>query len=156
MNGEITIEQVDPGDGTLIRLIARWYLREWDAPVGKTVRRLSGQPDEDSLFHLVLRLDGEVVATGGLFNEVNIYNVHPRFRRYRPWVGLLYTREEFRGRGFGGMLLNEIEHRAQELGLSRLYLYTFTAESLYKRCGWTVMDRVPYKGHETAVMKKSI
>jgi len=156
MSDEITIGTLDPREEELIRKIARWYLDEWDAPIERSVERLSSQPDENTLFQLVLRLDGKAVATGGLCNEVNMYNVHPRFREYRPWVGLLYTHEAYRGRGFGEMLLKEIERRAKELGFARIYLYTFTAESLYKRCGWTVMDRVPYKGHETAVMEKSI
>lgn len=155
-NPEISIEPLDPSDGELIETIAGWYDEEWNAPVEKTVRRLTRQPDEDTLFQLVVYVDDKAVATGGLCNEVNLYNVHERFKAFRPWVGLLYTEEAHRRRGYGTMLLEEIERRAREIGLDTIYLYTFTAESMYKRCGWTEMDRVPYKEHDTAVMQKSL
>lgn len=156
MNDNLTIGKLDAGDRKLILKIAGWYYKEWNTPVEKTVRRLSSQPDEDTLFQLVLTFNGEAVAAGGLCNEVTIYSEYDRFRKYSPWVALLYTHRDYRNRGFGRILLEEIERRAKDLHLSKIYLYSFTAVSLYKRCGWIVMDRVMYKGHETAVMEKHL
>ena len=59
-------------------------------------------------------------------------------------------------KGFGTMLLNQIEHCAKERGLTKIYLYTFTAESLYRRCGWKELDRVMYKDHDTVIMEKML
>lgn len=87
---------------------------------------------------------------------MNIYKVHKKLKRFNPWVGLLYTQKEYRNKGLATMLLNQIAQCAKEFDLKKIYLYTFTAESLYERCGWTVIERVFYKDHDTAVMEKRL
>ncbi|MGD8426824.1 MAG: GNAT family N-acetyltransferase [Balneolaceae bacterium] len=154
MDSEIKIEKLDPSDEDSIRKIAHWYFDEWDTPIEKTLWRLSNQPSQDTLFQLVLSSNQKVVATGGLCNNVNIYKVHPRLKKFSPWIGLLYTQKEYRNNGLGTMLLKEIERCAAENDLNKIYLYTFTAESLYQRGGWKEIDRVMYKDHDTAVMEK--
>ena len=42
------------------------------------------------------------------------------------------------------------------MGLPAIYLYTFTAESLYTKCGWKTIDKVSYKGYGTVIMQKEI
>jgi GNAT superfamily N-acetyltransferase len=156
MNRNIKISKLDPTAQELIQKIANWYFNEWNTPIEKTISRLSNQPGHDTIFQLVLALENEVVATGGLCNTVNIYHVHPKLKAYKPWVALLYTQEDYRNRGYGELLLNQIEDSAKEIGLTKIYLYTFTAESLYRRCGWREIDRVSYKGHDTVVMEKKL
>lgn len=152
---DIQIEPLDPADRASIRTIAGWYYDEWATPVEATVRRLTRRPGGDPIVHLVLRAGNRLAATGGLCREVNLFRVHERFRAFRPWVGQLYTHEAFRNRGYGGRLLARIEREAADRRLETLYLYTFTAESLYRKCGWKTIERVPYKGRDTAVMKKT-
>lgn len=156
MVSEIKIEKLDPSDEDLIQKIAQWYFDEWDTPIEKTVRRLSNQPSQDTLFQLVLSSNQKVVATGGLGNKVNIYKVHPKLKKFSPWIGLLYTQKEYRNKGFGSILLKEIERCAIEKDLKKIYLYTFTAESLYQRLGWKEIERAMYKDHDTAVMEKNL
>lgn len=154
MDTEITIRKLDPSETGLIRKIAKWYFDEWDTPIEKTIRRLASQPGDDVLFQLIMILGNEMVATGGLCHEVNLLKVHPQFNHLKPWVALLYTEKGFRNRGLGKRLLEEIECCAGEMGLSRIFLYTFTAESLYRRCGWRQIGRAPYKGQDTVVMER--
>lgn len=45
---------------------------------------------------------------------------------------------------------------ARQPGFARYYLFTFTAESLYRRLAWQEMDRVDYHGHDAAVMYKDL
>jgi GNAT superfamily N-acetyltransferase len=156
MAPKITITKLDPTDKDLILKIANWYYEEWNTPIEKTIRRLTNQPNGDVLFQLVLAKDNEVVATGGLCNNVNILKVHEKLRKFKPWLALLYTAKDYRNQGLGKMLLEQIERCAKEEKLSKIYLYTFTAESLYRRCGWKQIDRVHYKGHDTVVMEKGI
>ena len=82
--------------------------------------------------------------------------MHPKFLKFKPWVALLFTTEEKRNQGFGEKLLFRIEDIANYLGLKELYLHTFTAEKLYLKNNWQSFDRVEYKGHITAAMKKEI
>lgn len=156
MDMKIKIAHLDPSNEEVIQKIAQWYFEEWDTPIEKTIRRLSNQSGNDILFQLVIVLNQKVVATGGLCNTVNIYNVHPKLQKFRPWIGLLYTQKEYRNKGLGTMLLKEIERNAKEKNLNKLYLYTYTAQSLYGRHGWREIDNVMYKDHDTAVMEKII
>jgi GNAT superfamily N-acetyltransferase len=152
----ITIRPLDAGETEVIRQIACWYETEWGTPVEKTIQRLSNVPGKDVIFHLVLRMDDEVVAAGGLWNDVNIFGFHEKLKKFRPWVAAIYTQESYRNRGLGSLMLEHIEERAIALGLEKLYLYTYSANQLYEKYGWKPIDSVEYRGHETAVMEKLI
>lgn len=156
MESKINIEKLDPADKESILKIANWYYEEWDTPIDKIANRLSNQPGKDIIFQLVLTKGDEVVATGGLYNDVNIYRDYEKLKKFKPWVSALYTHQDYRNQGFGTMLLKRIELGARERDLDKIYLYTFTAESLYRRHGWRAFTRVMYKGHDTAVMKKNL
>ena len=80
----------------------------------------------------------------------------PELATFKPWVALLYTDKDYRNQGLGRLLLEQLEHCAQESKLSKIYLYTFTAESLYRRCGWKQIERVVYKDKDTVVMEKEL
>ncbi|MBX2843003.1 MAG: GNAT family N-acetyltransferase [Flammeovirgaceae bacterium] len=156
MEAKINIQKLNSNDLTVISKIADWYLAEWDTPRERTISRFSSQPNQDVLFQLVLSVDNKLKAAGGIAHKVEILKVHKKLIKYQPWVALLYVAKDFRNRGLGKMLLEEIEECAKEQNLKKIYLYTFTAESLYKKCGWKVIERVLYKGHNTVVMEKEI
>ncbi|UZR97680.1 GNAT family N-acetyltransferase [Chondrinema litorale] len=134
--------------------IANWYYEEWQTPVNKTVNRLMQQADSDTLVQLTITIDDELVGTGGIRNKVNILNRYESLTKYKPWISLFYIAKEYRNQGLGTILLDKLEQYAKEIKLTDLYLYTFTAESMYKRCGWKVIQRVIYKNHDTAIMQK--
>ncbi len=154
MDSEIKISQLEPDDKDSILKIAQWYFDEWDTEIDKTARRLSNQPNEGLLFQLVLTKDKEVIATGGLGYEVNLTKKHKKFTKLGPWLTLLYTEKSSRNQGLGQMVLEQIEILARQRMLKKIYLYTFTAESLYTKCGWVTIDRVNYKDQDTAIMEK--
>ena len=116
----------------------------------------TNQPNEDVLFQIVLSKENKVIATGGLCNNVGILKDYEKFNKFKPWVALLYTEKSYRNKGLGKLLLEQIEWLAKENKLSKIYVYTFTAESLYSRCGWTQIERVNYKDHDTVVMQKDL
>lgn len=152
----ITIQKLNPTDKTLINQIAQWYLSEWAIPIDTTIHRLTNVSNDDVLFQLVLSKNNIPVATGGLYNKVGLLKEHERFQKFKPWVALLYTDTNNRNQGIGQLLLNKIEDAAKETGLKKIYLFTFTAESLYIRADWKDMERVNYRGHDTVVMEKYI
>jgi GNAT superfamily N-acetyltransferase len=156
MKQNVTIRKLDASEDELILKIANWYFEEWDTPIEKTVQRLKSQPNDDTLFQLVLSVENKVVATGGLCNNVNILNVHQELGKFKPWLALLYTEKNSRNNGLGKILLEQIEKCASEEKLTDIYLYTFTAESLYKRSGWIEINSVNYKNHRTVIMKKEL
>ena len=152
----ITIREVKKNDTEIISLIASWYLQQWAIPIERTAKRLSEQQEDDIVFHLVLYKDGIPIATGGLHHKVGLLQADDRFKKYDPWVAVLYTIPEQRNSGTGSLLLKKIEDFSLKKGYETIYLYTFTAESLYVREGWKEMERVSYKGHDTVVMQKKL
>lgn len=151
---KLSISKVESTNEVLIKQIANWYLNEWAIPEERTVSRLTNHPNEDVLLQIVLNINDTPVATGGLYNNVSIHQVYPEFKTIDPWVALLYTETNYRNKGLGSLLLETIEKKAIELNYTKLYLFTFTAESLYKRNGWSIIKRVDYRGHDTAIMIK--
>jgi ribosomal protein S18 acetylase RimI-like enzyme len=67
-------------------------------------------------------------------------------QRHRADVAKLLVHRRARGRGFGAMLMQEVERRARSAGFTLLTLDTKrgdAAESLYRRQGWTEVGVVP-------------
>lgn len=152
----VHIDQLNTENKEQIETIAHWYFEEWNTPIEKTLSRLRNYPSNDVLVQLVATDKNHLLATAGLANTVNLVRKHNRFSALKPWVALLYTQEQYRQQGIGKLLLEGIEEHARSLQLSKIYLYTFTAEALYAKCGWTAIASVNYKGHETVVMEKTL
>lgn len=152
----LQICELDKNDNARITQIAQWYEDEWQSPKERTIQRLSSQPNEYLLCQLLLVQEDELLGSGALCHDPNILKVYPNLSAYGPWIAMLVTAKSKRGRGLGAFLLQALENKAIELGFSTLYLYTFTAESLYKRAGWTTFMTVDYKQHSTVVMKKEL
>ena len=70
-----------------------------------------------------------------------------------PWLGGLFVIPEWRNRGVGTMLMHRATEEARRLGVSQLYLWTHTAEALYRKLGWQVVERTNYFGKEAVVMQ---
>jgi N-acetylglutamate synthase-like GNAT family acetyltransferase len=101
-------------------------------------------------------LDGSPIATGGVYHHVGLLDAMPRLKEFQPWLALVYTLPEHRGKGYGASLCEEIQAQAKTMGTTDLFLFTYTAESLYKRLGWQQLERVELKGKDIAVMKREL
>ena len=70
-----------------------------------------------------------------------------------PWLGALLVLPEWRNRGVGTMLMHRATEEARRLKVPRLYLWTHSAEGLYRKLGWQVVERSDYCGKEAVVMQ---
>jgi GNAT superfamily N-acetyltransferase len=70
-----------------------------------------------------------------------------------PWLGGLLVLSEWRNRGVGTMLMQRATEEARRLKVPQLYLWTHTAERLYHKLGWQVVERTNYFGKEAVVMQ---
>jgi GNAT superfamily N-acetyltransferase len=145
-----------PTDRATIKLIAHWYFQEWSIPTKDTIESLAKFPNAGIPFQVVMSLGGKPIASGGLYNDVRLLTLEPRFKALGPWLAVVYTARGHRQKGFGTQLCKKIEAMAKEMGVNEIFLYTQTAESMYKRLGWVVMERIQYKGKDTAVMRKPL
>jgi len=70
-----------------------------------------------------------------------------------PWLGGLLVLPKWRNRGVGTMLMHRATEEAHRLNVPQLYLWTHSAEGLYHRLGWQVVERTNYFGKEAVVMQ---
>lgn len=147
---------VKSGDKQTIELIANWYLSEWNIAKDITIQKLSNFPENAVPFQVLMTIDDIPVATGGICEHVALLDREPRFKMYTPWLALVNTTKENRGKGYGALLCEKIQSMAKERGLKELFLFTHTAESLYKRLNWEQLERIELGGKNIVVMKKQL
>jgi GNAT superfamily N-acetyltransferase len=153
---EIKYQIVRSNDEALIQLIANWYLTEWSIPIETTIQRLSNFPASGFPFQVLMTVDDSPVATGGIYHHVALLDREPRFKRYSPWLALIYTQSQDRNKGYGKLLCEKIQNMAKEMGLHEIFLFTHTAESLYIRLGWQQLERIALNGKDIVVMKMGL
>ncbi len=73
-----------------------------------------------------------------------------------PWLGGVFVLPERRGQGIASLLVTRIIAEARELGLTELYLWTPSSESLYARHGWKVFERPSYHGLQICIMHRDL
>jgi GNAT superfamily N-acetyltransferase len=152
----ISFQKVTPYDKKLIDLIADWYLQEWNIPKEQTIQKISSFPVDSIPFQIVMTIDDVPIATGGIYDHVGLLDREPRFRIYRPWLALILTIPEYRNLGYGKLLCEKIQDISKDLGLKEIFLFTHTAESLYKRLNWQELERINLNDRHIVVMKKNL
>jgi len=70
-----------------------------------------------------------------------------------PWLGGLLVLPQWRNCGVGTMLMHRATEEARRLNVPQLYLWTHSAEGLYHKLGWQVVERTNYFGKEAVVMQ---
>jgi len=153
---ELHFKLVSSENTALIRLIAEWYAAEWNIPTEISSDKLRQLPAGNHQFQVVMYLGDKPIATGAVYNHVGIQDKMPRLNAYQHWLALVYTFPEFRQRGYGALLCEYIQEHARVLGLKELYLFTHTAESLYRRLLWEQVERIEANGKDIVVMRKTL
>lgn len=147
---------IQSNDLATFQLIAGWYLSEWNIPIDHTIQRLQTITSGNRQFQVLMTLDNIPISTGGLYDHVGLLDKEPRLKIYKNWLALVYTIPDKRRQGYGALICKFIQYHAIKLGLDSIYLFTDTAEPLYKRLDWTVMERIEMGGRNIAVMKKEL
>lgn len=153
---DIKYQIIQPDDNENIELIADWYLNEWNIPTQTTIEKTKKLSVDNCEFQILMTLDNKPIATGGLYNHVGLLDREPRFKVYKNWLALVYTKPNIRGNGLGALICNHIQAHSKDLGLKDIYLFTHTAENLYKRLAWQQLERLALGGKDIVVMKKEL
>jgi GNAT superfamily N-acetyltransferase len=98
---------------------------------------------------LIALVDGQLAGICLLV----LHELEPAHADLSPWLASLYVDSEFRGQGVARRLIAAIEDQSRRRGIVRLYLYTVDAEELYRKCGWSVVERFQ-TGHGALVLMK--
>lgn len=73
-----------------------------------------------------------------------------------PWIGFVYTYEDYRGHRYSEKLINYAEEQAKKDGHSKAYIATDHV-GLYEGFGYTYMEtRVDYWGDESRIYYKEV
>lgn len=151
---DIKYQLIQPDDNENMELIANWYLKEWNIPIQTTIEKIKNLSADKSEFQVLMTLNNEPIATGGLYSHVGLLDRAPRLSSYKNWLALVYTKPDKRGNGIGALICNYIQDYSKDLGLKEIYLFTHTAESLYKRLAWQQLERLTLGGKDIVIMKK--
>ena len=73
-----------------------------------------------------------------------------------PWLGGLFVAPEWRHRGVASLLLKRAVEEARRLKLAKLYLWTSSAEGLYRKLDWQPVERLDYCGRRIVVMRSDL
>ncbi len=141
-----------------VSTVARWRWDEWGPkadPRGSAeawAARLY-QHTRDSIPTTFIALDDGENVVGVVSLTENDLTIRPDLT---PWLAGLFVLPQMRGQGLGSALVRHAEAHAASLLVDRLYLFTDTAEHLYRQLGWQVLEHVVYRGKEQTVMVKAI
>jgi N-acetylglutamate synthase-like GNAT family acetyltransferase len=152
----ISYQIIKSHDKELIELIADWYLDEWNIDREKTIQQLSAFSENSTDFQIVMKLDNIPIATGGIYPHVRLQDVEPKYKDLGPWLALVFTKNEYRKKGYGALLCEKIQEVSKSMGTKKIFLFTHTAETLYKRLDWQQLERINLQGKEIVVMTKEL
>lgn len=144
---------------TFIPELALWSWREW-----QDVYEQRGQTLQHSLKNYQDRMNSDrlpltlvALHDSSLVGMVSV-KFHDMDTRpdLDPWLGGLFVLPQWRNRGIGTMLMHRATQEARRLNVSELYLWTASAESLYRKLGWQVIERTQYFDKPAVVMHLSL
>ncbi len=139
-----------------INLISEWYFLEWGIDLDQTKEKLNHIIKSKDQFQILLLCNHIPVATAGVYHEVGLTQKIPEYKIYKNWLALVYTIPSFRGRGLAKLLCQEIEKNSLSINVTTLYLFTDTAETLYKKMNWEILERISYGERNIVIMKKEL
>lgn len=140
-----------------IPALAVWHHKEWaylrpgDSVEARTerLRKACGRGEIPSVF---IAFDGSTLLGSAMLIA---HDMETRME-LTPWLAGVFVAPERRGQGIGSMLVGRVVECAAGLGVERLYLYTPSAERMYSRLGWLVVERALYRGADVLVMQRDI
>lgn len=137
-------------------LAAQWHDAEWGSlypgTTAATWRANFAREHSDGSLPFTLALfDGDRLA-----GSVSVtFDDCPARPDLNPWLASFYVRPEDRGRGFGWLLLAEALRLAAKSRLRELYVFTETAEGLFRRHGFEPFAREVLEGHGILILRRT-
>ena len=130
--------------------VAAWLVGEFGYEGGRTVEQVALSllaPAEGPEETFVLFDQDTPVATASLTRT----DLKSR-PDLTPWLAGVFVEPAFRGRGHATTLVQRVEAFARAVGVTRFWLYTWTAESLYARLGWQRVGLEQDRGQAVVLM----
>lgn len=125
----------------IIEKAANWFHEKWGVPLEAYLESMEAALNGDPVQEWYLCFDGEKIIAGmGVIEN----DFHDR-KDLKPNVCAVYTEDQYRGKGIGGVLLNFVVADNKAKGISPIYLVT-DHTSFYERYGWEYLCMVQGDG----------
>jgi GNAT superfamily N-acetyltransferase len=140
-----------------IPMLASWHHDEWASrtPCLSLEDRISRLAERVGRWHIpttfVALMEGQVVG----FACLVAHDMDIRLD-LSPWLASVLVMRGYRRQGIGSALTERVVEEARALGVDTLYLYTYDQEQFYSRRGWSVLDRIEYRGEPVVIMALDI
>lgn len=142
------------GRPDLARIVADWLVAEFGYPGGRTpeqvVTRILGSPNGPEEPFVLFEQD-RPVGTAGLRHD----DLASR-PDLTPWLAGVFMEPAARGHGYASALVRRVEAFAATAGVPTLWLYTWSAESLYARLGWQRVGPEMDRGKDVVLMTRDL
>jgi GNAT superfamily N-acetyltransferase len=138
----------------LAPIVASWLVAEFGHPGSRTVAELTAlilSPPSGPEESFVLFDHDKPVGTASLSHD----DLASR-RDLTPWLAGVFVEPAYRGRGYATALVRRVEAFASVASVPTLWLYTWTAESLYARLGWHRVGLETNRGEEVVLMSRRL
>lgn len=101
----------------------------------------------------MIATDGDEII-GSITIKENDFSHRPDLN---PWIAAVFVREKYRGNGYAKELLSFAENVAlTKFSMSKIYLYTGSAEGLYLKTGYSIIETVKKNDKTYTIMEKII
>ena len=100
---------------------------------------------------LVLHEGEELVGSVSL-----VFDDCPARPDLNPWLASLYVVPQSRGRGHGLGLVQAAIELAYAAGVKRLHVFTESAEKLFQRCGFELLERSTLRNSPIGILFKTL
>ncbi|GGW52584.1 GNAT family N-acetyltransferase [Alishewanella tabrizica] len=133
--------------------IAKWHFQEWgelfpEKSEADFASDLAATLNDGTVpLSWVLMLDEQVVGTASILLDDMQTN-----RDLSPWLANIYLAPAARGKGLGKWLVQQVMLQAQQLGLTKLYLFTEDKPEFYQQFGWQPLKQERYEGTLVTIM----
>jgi N-acetylglutamate synthase-like GNAT family acetyltransferase len=141
-----------------INELAQWHFLEWGyLRVNSTVQRyidvLDNNLNDDKIpFTIIAKSErGKLIGSASLvdFDMENNNDMS-------PWLSGVFVVPDQRGKGFGKLIVTRLEEIAKDIGLEKLYLFTFDTEEFYKKLSWKTVKNDFYLNWMVTIMSKDL
>lgn len=134
-----------------------WFETEWADYYGPTgpgdaARDLAEFAQRTGLPVAVIAVQGGELCGIAALRDVSVPTQPPR----SPWAAAGLVQPDRRGQGIGARLLRALEEQARAQGYQELFCGTNTADSLLRREGWRLLERVPHAGQLLGIYGKEL
>jgi GNAT superfamily N-acetyltransferase len=144
----------------LAAVIGRWHWERWgsgatDGSLESWTSRVASWANAEAIPSVYVALvDGQPAGSASLVP----HDLPERTELWDlwPWLSGVYVVPDHRGRGVARALVASVEEAARRLTVLWLYLYTESAQGLYKRLGWESIGTHIVDGRATHLMAKLV